>query len=119
MIEDARMPVRLAQERLAGRMPVPPDGTRGGPIVPAVDRLDLSGEDAADPDWPILPESLAYIVYTSGSTGRPKGVAVPHSAVANHVTACAERYRLGPDDRVRSEERRVGKECRSRWSPYH
>src|SRR5258707_10325898 len=26
-----------------------------------------------------------------------------------------------PDDRgrLRSEERRVGKECRSRWSPYH
>ena len=23
------------------------------------------------------------------------------------------------DDRHRSEERRVGKECRSRWSPYH
>src|SRR5260221_7080165 len=23
------------------------------------------------------------------------------------------------DDIVRSEERRVGKECRSRWSPYH
>src|SRR3712207_9539458 len=23
------------------------------------------------------------------------------------------------DDRNRSEERRVGKECRSRWSPYH
>ena len=23
------------------------------------------------------------------------------------------------DDLVRSEERRVGKECRSRWSPYH
>ena len=22
-------------------------------------------------------------------------------------------------DRGRSEERRVGKECRSRWSPYH
>src|SRR5256884_1759115 len=25
----------------------------------------------------------------------------------------------GPATRVRSEERRVGKECRSRWSPYH
>ena len=24
-----------------------------------------------------------------------------------------------PDTHVRSEERRVGKECRSRWSPYH
>ena len=22
-------------------------------------------------------------------------------------------------DAIRSEERRVGKECRSRWSPYH
>src|SRR2546425_11068327 len=27
---------------------------------------------------------------------------------------CAER-----EGRFRSEERRVGKECRSRWSPYH
>ena len=25
----------------------------------------------------------------------------------------------GPISYVRSEERRVGKECRSRWSPYH
>src|SRR5215467_13933300 len=24
-----------------------------------------------------------------------------------------------PDEERRSEERRVGKECRSRWSPYH
>ena len=22
-------------------------------------------------------------------------------------------------EKIRSEERRVGKECRSRWSPYH
>ena len=26
---------------------------------------------------------------------------------------------IGLDGRIRSEERRVGKECRSRWSPYH
>src|SRR5258708_32412879 len=26
---------------------------------------------------------------------------------------------LGDCDQIRSEERRVGKECRSRWSPYH
>ena len=25
----------------------------------------------------------------------------------------------GTNTKVRSEERRVGKECRSRWSPYH
>src|SRR5256886_9734466 len=26
---------------------------------------------------------------------------------------------VGSNERLRSEERRVGKECRSRWSPYH
>ena len=26
---------------------------------------------------------------------------------------------IGESEKVRSEERRVGKECRSRWSPYH
>src|SRR5258707_2692811 len=30
-----------------------------------------------------------------------------------------ERRRVLPAPAVRSEERRVGKECRSRWSPYH
>ena len=28
-------------------------------------------------------------------------------------------FRVLPMARSRSEERRVGKECRSRWSPYH
>ena len=30
-----------------------------------------------------------------------------------------ERVTIGHRAVVRSEERRVGKECRSRWSPYH
>src|SRR5689334_24845725 len=29
------------------------------------------------------------------------------------------RHRAGTGYAARSEERRVGKECRSRWSPYH
>ena len=29
------------------------------------------------------------------------------------------RYVRFDEDNARSEERRVGKECRSRWSPYH
>ena len=28
-------------------------------------------------------------------------------------------HRYGHEPHLRSEERRVGKECRSRWSPYH
>ena len=32
---------------------------------------------------------------------------------------CCERMSAARDEVMRSEERRVGKECRSRWSPYH
>src|SRR5258707_353543 len=37
------------------------------------------------------------------------------------ILARGQRHDLGPARRGvgRSEERRVGKECRSRWSPYH
>src|SRR3712207_9227476 len=37
--------------------------------------------------------------------------------VAKVITSMARR--LSPRFVLRSEERRVGKECRSRWSPYH
>src|SRR5256885_8287584 len=33
------------------------------------------------------------------------------------LEGCEVLFQFGPKDR--SEERRVGKECRSRWSPYH
>src|SRR3712207_9545870 len=37
-----------------------------------------------------------------------------------HVANVTERIRVGAGGMMlRSEERRVGKECRSRWSPYH
>ena len=35
------------------------------------------------------------------------------------VKLVEEMLALGADGYIRSEERRVGKECRSRWSPYH
>ena len=40
----------------------------------------------------------------------------------NEQKLCAEMgsiSRTPMRDALRSEERRVGKECRSRWSPYH
>ena len=39
------------------------------------------------------------------------------SKFPNGAVAIATEGRVTPDNR--SEERRVGKECRSRWSPYH
>ena len=49
------------------------------------------------------------------------------AAVQRELTALARRGRVEARVRqrakivllARSEERRVGKECRSRWSPYH
>src|SRR2546427_713770 len=53
----------------------------------------------------------------------------PHHTRTEHVTAAGAQRGLvsGEPEEVialvmreaRSEERRVGKECRSRWSPYH
>ena len=40
--------------------------------------------------------------------------ALTHGGIANNI-----KVKLVRIDSERSEERRVGKECRSRWSPYH
>ena len=55
------------------------------------------------------------LTYRSGSITDPVLLAelVPGVDVIYHLAA-AVGVKL-----VRSEERRVGKECRSRWSPYH
>ena len=37
----------------------------------------------------------------------------------NLIIESVEEAGFSLKDRSRSEERRVGKECRSRWSPYH
>ena len=41
------------------------------------------------------------------------------NAKASEIAFLAILRSLGAIDDDRSEERRVGKECRSRWSPYH
>src|SRR2546426_12177423 len=42
-----------------------------------------------------------------------------HSASAVNVAETSPLLADGAEQYLRSEERRVGKECRSRWSPYH
>src|SRR5256885_8411431 len=47
---------------------------------------------------------------------RNQPAALPRHRPEPRVAALLHR---GEAERERSEERRVGKECRSRWSPYH
>src|SRR6266487_5727443 len=53
--------------------------------------------------------AYAASTFISGTTIKP------NSIPKNRLTGAAIRSLRG----ARSEERRVGKECRSRWSPYH
>src|SRR5260221_13707100 len=39
--------------------------------------------------------------------------------IVNYKSGSKAGQLVAPDIEARSEERRVGKECRSRWSPYH
>src|SRR3989441_11181083 len=56
-------------------------------------------------------------------TGQPgqQPFAVECTSMANldRVAQSLKIEATVPDKKERSEERRVGKECRSRWSPYH
>ena len=64
----------------------------------------------------ILTESLPKLL----KDDMVAGVVIATSAGSHHALA-KEALLAGKDVFVekRSEERRVGKECRSRWSPYH
>lgn len=53
-------------------------GVPGGVPVVSVDDPALAEEPDLDPEVPIHPDQLAYVIHTSGSTGRPKSVGVTH-----------------------------------------
>src|SRR3712207_9368178 len=80
---------------------------------PAIDRK--KGFDEAIKDCP----GMEIVVSQDADFTRAKGQSVTETLLQSHPDATAiyahnDEMALG-----RSEERRVGKECRSRWSPYH
>ncbi|MFH8369394.1 non-ribosomal peptide synthase/polyketide synthase [Streptomyces sp. NPDC018031] len=83
MLADATPAVVLDDPAGPGRPPA------GDPATPAGKRRPV-------PD----PDHAAYVIYTSGSTGTPKGVTVTHRGIAHFAAAAAERYAVGPGDRV-------------------
>ena len=79
----------------------------------------LDADFAAGQDWRGVqmtpPGSPCSVIFGKGVT-----TAVPGSVQNLYlVVADIEAARAELNARGRSEERRVGKECRSRWSPYH
>ena len=47
------------------------------------------------------------------------GILANHTAEVLAVVPGVLKFSVDGENWTRSEERRVGKECRSRWSPYH
>src|SRR5256884_2832245 len=63
-----------------------------------------------------IEERQALVAVVLGDRDDQAQVGLDHPRLRLHV---ALLDLLGQLDLLRSEERRVGKECRSRWSPYH
>ena len=69
------------------------------------------------PQWTIRNISRRWSTAPSAS-GRPSASTI--SSSSSQISRCRGGFRrCSASAHRRSEERRVGKECRSRWSPYH
>src|SRR2546426_7903512 len=92
----------------------------GAVAISPVTDLALSGESyetRAEADPYFTKSQVAGLVASYLGPTDPKNPLA--SPLYGDVTGLPPiRVHVG-DDEVRSEERRVGKECRSRWSPYH
>src|SRR5256885_14009216 len=82
--------------------------------VPAVGEAGAARNRPGDPSW-----SPGFFLanYTQQVTTMGIKPGVPAPGMRNRMGPTFDERR-GVEYR-RSEERRVGKECRSRWSPYH
>src|SRR5215211_655055 len=93
-------------------------GTVGGALVGA-----LRAEDRAQLAQVVVEDRLAAVVAGLGDQLADPGVGDPPLLAQQAGDLVAVRVELRGGGRAavagRSEERRVGKECRSRWSPYH
>jgi amino acid adenylation domain-containing protein len=96
MLEDARVPLVLAQPYLAGRLPA------GAAQVLELDPswATYADEGSDDLDDVGTPGDLAYVIFTSGSTGRPKGAMNEHRGICNRLLWMQEEYGLTADDVV-------------------
>ena len=91
----------------------------GSSLVLATVILKVSLTVAEEPSVAV---TLTVIAPTLAFSGVPEKTRVEvlklsHDGKAEPSLKVAAYVRLSPASR--SEERRVGKECRSRWSPYH
>src|SRR3712207_8765264 len=94
-----------------------PMRARGG-VAPRMDRRERSGAAAQQDSAAAQLKGHAPLVPVQSAASRALvGVIAILTFLAALCAGAAEL--VASQSQERSEERRVGKECRSRWSPYH
>ena len=58
-------------------------------------------------------------VFDAVATNVKQNIIIENRPAGGTTVGTSSVAKSDPDGYTRSEERRVGKECRSRWSPYH
>src|SRR5258708_26282697 len=81
----------------------------------------FQAEDGIRDDLVTGVQTCALPIFLKGLVGEISEVPVERHIQALHREELYSRQHCSPrsPSNDRSEERRVGKECRSRWSPYH
>ena len=101
---------------------------RAGDIAAVVGLKEVTtGETLTDQSAPIILERMVFPEPVIRQAVEPKSKADQEKMglALSRLAAEDPSFRVHTDEesgqtiRSRSEERRVGKECRSRWSPYH
>ena len=103
---------------------IPPQGSQkdltGFRFVALPSTLDTQATITAAPDVRVAPlargQGYTLLAVITPSTSSDIQIRIERFS---RVTETAEGKAKLEFDLSRSEERRVGKECRSRWSPYH
>src|SRR5262245_45500954 len=96
LLQECRAPLVLTtrrHERLAQLV----SGERS--TVLNVEALD-GALSAHNPELPLGPETVAWILYTSGSTGQPKGVVNNHRGMLHQVMRRTNVLHIGAEDRL-------------------
>src|SRR5256885_15783779 len=105
------------------RSPLFPYPTLFRSLIVGEGKAFIAGADIREFGKPAMPPSLPEVLNRLEASDKIVVAAIHGPALGGGLeVAMSAHYRLAlPAAKLglRSEERRVGKECRSRWSPYH